>query len=163
MNKPLNVLSIEDLASKWGLAAESDPSAGVPKRWGLAEVIRCELRRRGAMTRRELRKRLTPILEAAGFNLKSIDNARELADDMADIGEFAHVQIDGQKGWASRPSRWVRLGNRLGAVLGAASVSDLVSPTQEHQFVRRFDPTNDSILMQLSALGIEEELSLIHI
>ena len=163
MTQPFTVLSSDGVAEKWGLEAEFDALhessvAGVPKNWGLAELIRCELRRRGAMTRRELRQRLTPILDVAGFGPKSIERARELADEMADIGESAHVQIDGQRGWASRPSRWLRLGNCLAVVLGVSAIpNSIAGPTQDRQFVRRFDPTDISALRQLAAQGIEEQ------
>jgi hypothetical protein len=77
---------------------------------------------------------------------------------MAQIGELSHVRIDGQKGWASRPSRWLRLGNHLAAVLGVAAVRHIIGrPNQSGQYVRRFDPLDEAIVGQLSAQGIHEE------
>ena len=66
----ISLHSIAELSEKFGFAENLDLvlEESKPTRWGIARLIRREVRRRGVVTRRELRKTIEPFLIAAGFH-----------------------------------------------------------------------------------------------
>lgn len=128
-----------------------------PTRWGIARLIRREVRRRGLVTRRELRKTIEPFFLAAGFDEDTGAIIREVADEMVELREIADLKVENQRGYAALASRWIRLSDNVAVLLGTTA-------TEKHrfhsyhpmQFLRRFRPKAD-IIQDLGNAGVYEQ------
>jgi len=155
----ITLLSIAELAEKFGFAENLDVKfeKSKPTRWGIARLIRREVRRRGVVTRRELRKTIEPFLLAAGFEEDAGLIIRDVADEMVDLGEIADLRVENQRGYAALASRWIRLSDNVAVLLGTTA-------TEKHrfhayhplQFLRRFRP-RVPIIEDLERAGFYEQ------
>lgn len=155
----IHVHSAESIAQKLGFAENLDLQLEEPKptRWGIARLIRREVRRRGLVTRRELRKTIEPFFQAAGFEEDAGSIIREVADEMVELGEIADLRVENQRGYAALASRWIRLSDNVAVLLGTTA-------TEKHrfhsyhpmQFLRRFRPKAD-IVLDLENAGVYEQ------
>jgi len=163
MSELLRTVTPDELAKKCGLrtANGTDSRTGsedTPAPWGVADAIRREVRRRSIATRRELRTSIMPMLEAAGFTADAGTHIRRVADEMVDIGELVDLRVDHQRGYAARPSRWVRIGATSAAVLGVSTTHHLrLGPKHDLQYIRRFNPQNADVVALLADQGVLEE------
>lgn len=155
----ISLHSIAELSEKFGFAENLDLvlEESKPTRWGIARLIRREVRRRGVVTRRELRKTIEPFLIAAGFHEDAGAIIREVADEMVDLGEIADLRVENQRGYAALASRWIRLSDNIAVLLGTTA-------TEKHrfhsyhpmQFLRRFRPRG-LIIEDLERAGVYEQ------
>ena len=155
----LQTLTNEELADRLGLSdhLESEDDISEPSPWGVARLIRREIRRRGLATRRELRNSLEAMLAASGFDNDAIGFIRHVADRMVTVGELADVRVENQRGYAALPSRWISLSKNDAVLLGTVC-------TEQHrfqsyhpkQFLRRFRPS-DSIVSDLDRIGVKRQ------
>jgi len=155
----LQTLTNEELANRLGLSDHLEPESDStePSPWGVARLIRREIRRRGLATRRELRNSLEAILAASGFDNDASGFIRNVADRMVTVGELADVRVENQRGYAALPSRWIELSKNDAVLLGTVC-------TEQHrfqsyhpkQFLRRFRPS-DSIVTDLDRIGVKRQ------
>jgi len=128
-----------------------------PTRWGIARLIRREVRRRGLVTRRELRKTIEPFFLAAGFDEDTGAIIREVADEMVELREIADLKVENQRGYAALASRWIRLSDNVAVLLGTtATEKDRFHSYHPMQFLRRFPPKAD-IIHDLENAGVYEQ------
>ena len=128
-----------------------------PTRWGIARLIRREVRRRGLVTRRELHKTIEPFFLAAGFDEDTGAIIREVADEMVELREIADLKVENQRGYAALASRWIRLSDNVAVLLGTtATEKDRFHSCHPMQFLRRFSPKAD-IIHDLENAGVYEQ------
>ncbi|EMI19542.1 hypothetical protein RMSM_03531 [Rhodopirellula maiorica SM1] len=156
---PIKMFVPAAFASELGLAdhLESDKDRANPSPWGIARLIRREVRRHGLATRRELRKAIEPFLVAAGFE-GDVNKAIQLvAGRMVDVGELADLKVENQRGYSAMPSRWIKLSDTDAVLLGTtATETHRFSSFHPNQFLRRFRPS-DSIVTDLTQIGVNEQ------
>lgn len=159
MTITIKKLSQVELSENLGLAEhlDSDTDTSTPSPWGIARLIRREVRRRGLATRRELRKAIEPFLIAAGFNTDANAVIRDVADRMVGIGELADLRVENQRGYAALPSRWIELHENDAVLLGTtATETHRFFSCHPHQFLRRFRP-QDRIVADLDRIGVYKQ------
>lgn len=148
----------ESISRKLGFSENLDLPLEIskPTRWGIARLIRREVRRRGLVTRRELRMALEPFFFAAGFDEDTGAIIRDVADDMVELGEIADLKVENQRGYAALASRWIRLSDNVAVLLG--TTTDKLSFRSYHprQFLRRFRPKTD-VIKDLEIAGVYEQ------
>ena len=141
----LQTLTNEELADRLGLSDHlSEGDSPEPSPWGVARLIRREIRRRCLRTRRELRNSLETLLAASGFDNDAGGTIRNVADRMVVVGELADVRVENQRGYAAVPSRWIELSRNDAVLLGTVC-------TEQHRFqsyhpkrfLRRFRPSDE--------------------
>ena len=147
-----------ELAERLGFAEHLDLiQTTMPTRWGIARLIRREVRRQGLVTRRELRKVIEPYLNASGFFNEASHLIREVADEMVTVGEIADLRVENQRGYAALPSRWIPLGDNVAILLGTtATEKHRFYAYHPNQFLRRFRPKH-AMLQDLDRAGISCE------
>lgn len=155
----LQTLTKEELAVRLGLSGrfESGGDSPEPLAWGIARLIRREIRRRGLATRRELSKSIETLLRSSGFDDDVGGCIRGIADRMVMVGELLDVRVDNQRGYAALPSRWISLSKDSAVLLGTVF-------TEQHrfqsyhakQFLRRFHPSG-SIVSDLDRIGVKRQ------
>lgn len=155
----LQTLTNKELAHRLGLSdhqpSEGDGSEPLP--WGIARLIRRELRRRGLRTRRELRNSLATFLSASGFDKDAGEVIRDVADRMVVVGELADIRVENQRGYAVLPSCWIELSGNDAVLLGTVCMEQ--HRFQSHhpqQYLRRFCPS-DSIVSDLDRIGVKRQ------
>ncbi|TWU10518.1 hypothetical protein [Allorhodopirellula heiligendammensis] len=151
--------SRDEFSNKLGLAdyLESDQDNSVPSPWGIARLIRREVRRHGLATRRELRKAIEPFLIAAGFEGDANKAIHSVAVRMVDVGELADLKVENQRGYSAIPSRWIKLSDTDAVLLGTtATETHRFSSYHPNQFLRRFRPS-DAIVTDLNRIGVSEQ------
>jgi|GEM_PF-2632064 len=149
----------EDFASKLGFSEhlESDEDKTAPSPWGIARLIRREVRRRGLATRRELRKAIEPFLIAAGFKGDVNKVIQAVVGRMVNVGELADLKVENQRGYSAMPSRWIKLSDTDAVLLGTtATETHRFSLYHPNQFLRRFSPSGD-IVNDLANIGVGEQ------
>ncbi|MCD0458663.1 hypothetical protein [Roseiconus lacunae] len=149
----------ESFAGKIGLSdyLESDEEKTSPSPWGIARLIRREVRRHGLATRRELRKAIEPFLIAAGFEGDVKKAIQSVAGRMVDVGELADLKVENQRGYSAMPSRWIKLSDLDAVLLGTtATETHRFSSYHPNQFLRRFRPSDD-IINDLARIGVREQ------
>ncbi|TWT80637.1 hypothetical protein CA13_20820 [Planctomycetes bacterium CA13] len=149
----------EGFAGKLGLSdhLESDDDKSAPSPWGIARLIRREVRRHGLATRRELRKAIEPFLIAAGFEGDVNKAIQSVAGRMVDVGELADLKVENQRGYSAMPSRWIKLSDTDAVLLGTtATETHRFSSYHPNQFLRRFRPSDD-IINDLAHIGVGEQ------
>lgn len=149
----------EGFAGKIGLSdhLECDEDKSAPSPWGIARLIRREVRRHGLATRRELRKAIEPFLIAAGFEGDVNKAIQPVAGRMVDVGELADLKVENQRGYSAMPSRWIRLSEMDAVLLGTtATETHRFSSYHPNQFLRRFRPSDD-IINDLARIGVREQ------
>lgn len=149
----------EGFAGKIGLSdhLEYDEDNTAPSPWGIARLIRREVRRHGLATRRELRKAIEPFLIAAGFEGDVNKAIQSVAGRMVDVGELADLKVENQRGYSAMPSRWIRLSDMDAVLLGTtATETHRFSSYHPNQFLRRFRPSDD-IVNDLARIGVREQ------
>lgn len=154
----LQTLTNEELADRLGLSDHlTEGDSPEPSPWGVARLIRREIRRRGLMTRRELRNSLETLLAASGFDNDAGGIIRNVADRMVVVGELADVRVENQRGYAAVPSRWIELSENEAVLLGTVCTEKhRFQSYQPKQFLRRFRPC-DSIVTDLDRIGVKQE------
>lgn len=158
----MNSISLYDqegFAGKLGLSdhLESDADKTAPSPWGIARLIRREIRRHGLSTRRELRKAIEPFLIAAGFEGDVNKAIQSVAGRMVDVGELADLKVENQRGYSAIPSRWIQLSDKDAVLLGTtATETHRFSSYHPNQFLRRFRPSDD-IINDLARIGVVEQ------
>lgn len=155
----INTIRHDQFSDQLGLAdqLESDVGQPAPSPWGIARLIRREVRRRGLVTRRELRRMIEPFLVAAGFDLDAATVIRCVADRMVDVGEIADLRVENQRGYTALPSRWICLSESDAVLLGTtATETHRFSSFHPRQFLRRFRPS-ERIVRDLERIGIRQE------
>lgn len=151
--------SREKFSNKLGLAdhLESDEDQADPSPWGIARLIRREVRRHGLATRRELRRAIEPFLDASGFSCDANKAIQSVASRMVDVGELADLKVENQRGYSALPSRWIKLSDTDAVLLGTtATETHRFSSFHPNQFLRRFRPT-DAIVNDLARIGVVEQ------
>lgn len=149
----------EGFACKLGLSdhLESDEDKTAPSPWGIARLIRREIRRHGLATRRELRKAIEPFLIAAGIEGDANKAIQAVAGRMVDVGELADLKVEKQRGYSAMPSRWIKLSETEAVLLGTtATETHRFSSYHPNQFLRRFRPSDD-IINDLALIGVSEQ------
>lgn len=149
----------ENFAKKLGFSEhlKSDEDKTAPSPWGIARLIRREVRRHGLATRRELRKVIEPFLIAAGFKGDVNKAIQVVIGRMVDVGELADLKVENQRGYSAMPSRWIRLSDSDAVLLGTtATETHRFSLYHPNQFLRRFRPS-DGIVNDLSRIGVDEQ------
>lgn len=149
----------EGFADKLGLSAhlESDLDKSAPSPWGIARLIRREVRRHGLATRRELRKAIEPFLLAVGFEGDANKVIQSVAQRMVDVRELADLKVENQRGYSAMPSRWIKLSDMDAVLLGTtATETHRFSLYHPNQFLRRFRPSDD-IVNDLASIGVGEQ------
>jgi hypothetical protein len=149
----------EGFAGKIGVSdhLESDEDKAAPSPWGIARLIRREVRRHGLATRRELRTAIEPFLIAAGFEGDANKTIQSVAGRMVDVGELADLKVENQRGYSAMPSRWIRLSDIDAILLGTtATETHRFSLYHPNQFLRRFRPS-DGIVNDLARIGVDEQ------
>lgn len=149
----------EGFADKLGFSAhlESDEDKSTPSPWGIARLIRREVRRHGLATRRELRKAIEPFLIAVGFEGDVNNVIQSVAQRMVDVGELADLKVEKQRGYSAMPSRWIKLSDTDAVLLGTtATETHRFSLYHPNQFLRRFRPSDD-IINDLARIGVGEQ------
>ena len=162
-NNLLRIIEPSDLARLCGFRIDStggpiNPDDKTPAPWGIASAIRREVRRRSIVTRRELRLRLEPLVQASGFGDDAWTHIRQVADELVQIGELQELHVDHQRGYAAQTARWVRLSETSAAILGVMETCyDRLEPEHPLQYVRRFDPRDSEAVQALAERGIYEQ------
>ena len=149
----------ESISRKLGFSENLDLplETSKPTRWGIARLIRREVRRRGLVTRRELRMTLEPFFLAAGFDEDTGAIIRDVADDMVELGEIADLKVENQRGYAALASRWIRLSDNVAVLLGTTATEKYrFHSYHPMQFLRRFTPKAD-IILDLENAGVYEQ------
>ncbi|PAY16331.1 hypothetical protein CKO51_27140 [Rhodopirellula sp. SM50] len=149
----------EEFAGKLGLSdhLESDEEKTAPSPWGIARLIRREVRRHGLATRRELRKTIEPFLIAAGYKGDANKAIQSVAGRMVDVGELADLKVENQRGYSAMPSRWIKLSETDAVLLGTtATETHRFASYHPNQFLRRFRPSED-ITNDLARIGVGEQ------
>lgn len=138
---------------------EAEGETKSPSPWGIAEFIRREIRRKGLLTRRELRKVIEPYLLACGFDCDTNKIIRDVGSQMVNLGELVDLKVENQRGYAAIPSRWIRVSATVAVLLGTMKVKEhQFSPSRPGQFLRRFQIADSSNLISvLTKMGIEEQ------
>lgn len=154
----LQTLTTEELADRLGLSDHlSEGDDPEPSPWGVARLIRREIRRRGLRTRRELRNSLEALLAASGFDNDAGGIIRNVADRMVVVGELADLRVENQRGYAAVPSRWIELSENDAVLLGTVCTEQhRFQSYHRKQFLRRFRPC-DSIVTDLDRIGVKRE------
>lgn len=158
----MNSISLYDqegFAGKLGLSdhLDSDEDKSAPSPWGIARLIRREVRRHGLVTRRELRTAIEPFLNAAGFEGDVNKAIQSVAGRMVDVGEIADLKVENQRGYSALPSRWIKLSDTDAVLLGTtATETHRFSSKHPNQFLRRFRPSDD-IINDLAHIGVDEQ------
>lgn len=149
----------EGFAVKIGLSdhLESDEDKSYPSPWGIARLIRREVRRQGLVTRRELRKSIEPFFIAAGFEVDVNQAIQPVTGRMVQVGELADFKVENQRGYSGMPSRWIKLSDMNAVLLGTtATETHRFSSYHTNQFLRRFRPSDD-IINDLARIGVSEQ------
>ena len=149
----------DEFASRLGLSEhlEYDCDKTAPSPWGIARLVRREVRRHGLATRRELRKVIEPFLIAAGFQGDVNKAIQAVVGRMVDIGELAHLKVENQRGYSAMPSRWIKLSDTDAVLLGTtATETHRFSSYHPNQFLRRFRPSVGS-RNDLARIGVGEQ------
>ncbi|EMB16038.1 hypothetical protein [Rhodopirellula europaea] len=155
----ISQVETDSFAERLGLSdhLESDRDSTAPSPWGIARLIRREVRRHGLATRRELKKAIEPFLTAAGFGGDANRAIQAVAGRMVDIGELADLKVENQRGYSAMPSRWIKLSETDAVLLGTtATETDRFSPYHPNQFLRRFRPSEE-IINDLARIGVSEQ------
>ncbi|MEO8498636.1 MAG: hypothetical protein ABI614_26545 [Planctomycetota bacterium] len=155
----LQTLTNEELADRLGLSdhLESEGDSTEPSPWGVARLIRREIRRRGLATQRELRNSLEAMLVASGFDNDASGFIRNVADRMVAVGELADVRVENQRGYAALPSRWIELSKNDAVLLGTVCTEQhRFHSSHPKQFLRRFRPS-DSIVTDFDRIGVKRQ------
>lgn len=159
MTVTIKKLSQVELSENLGLDKhlDSNTDTSTPSPWGIARLIRREVRRRGLATRRELRKAIEPFLIAAGFNTDANAVIRDVADRMVEIGELADLRIEHQRGYVALSSRWIELYENDAVLLGtSATETQRFFSCHPRQFLRRFR-LQDRIVTDLEKIGVYKQ------
>lgn len=155
----LQTLTNEELADRLGLSdhLDSEGDNPGPSPWGVARLIRREVRRRGLATRRELRNRIEALLVASGFDDDAGRLIRDVADRMVAVGELADIRVENQRGYAASPSRWIALSEKDAVLLGTVCTEQhRFHSSHPKQFLRRFRPS-DRIVSDLDRVGVTRQ------
>jgi hypothetical protein len=155
----IKTISNAEFSNQLGLAdhMESDGELASPSPWGIARFIRREIRRRGLVTRRELRKVIEPYLAASGFDGDAAKMIRDVAERMVDVGELGDLKVENQRGYSAMPSRWIELNKNDAVLLGTtATERHRFSSFHPRQFLRRFRPS-DQIVSDLEQIGVKQQ------
>jgi hypothetical protein len=155
----LQTLTSEELAHRLCLSdrLESEEDSPEPSPWGVARLIRREIRRRGLATRRELKTRIEAMFVASGFDNDAGEWIRNIADQMVAVGELADIRVENQRGYAALPSRWIALGKTDAVLLGTICTEQYrFKPSHHKQFLQRFRPL-DSIVNDLDRIGVKQQ------
>jgi len=128
-----------------------------PTRWGVAKLIRREVRRRGLITRRDLRQSIEPFFLAAGIEEDSGRIIQDVADEMVELRELAELKVENQRGYVTLPSRWLRMSDDVAILLGATATETYeFNFNHPKQFPRRFQPKKE-VVRKLEDAGIYEQ------
>jgi hypothetical protein len=157
----INLYDYDEFSSQIGFSDElqSEAEAALPSPWGIARFIRREVRRKGLVTRRELRKAIEPFLHACDFEGDVSKIIRDVADRMVEVGEITELKVENQRGYSAMPSRWVRINSTDAVLLGTADIQTYpFSPIHPWQFLRRFRIRDSRrLIADLSDIGVEEQ------
>lgn len=125
--------------------------------WGIARLIRREVRRRVIVTRSELRTTIEPYLLAASFEGDKNKTILEVADAMVDVGELADLRVENQRGYSAIPARWIQLHDNDAVLLGTTHTeTHRFSALHPLQFLRRFRP-DKNIIEDLEQAGVSQQ------
>ncbi len=152
----LTKLTQQEFSQRLGITEQLDSvtNTATPSPWGIARLIRREVRRQGLVTRRELRKAIEPFLVAAGYDTVANSAIRHVADQMVEIGEIRDLRLENQRGYSALPSRWIELNEDEAVLVGPTAAETYeFHPTHQNQYLRRFCP-NDSLITHLEQIGV---------
>jgi len=155
----IRIFTRNEFSDSLGFADRSEPAveSAVPSPWGVARLIRREVRRKAIVTRRELRCVIEPFFSAASFDGDTGRIIQKVADRMVEVGELADLKVENQRGYSAMPSRWIKLQENIAVLLGTtATETHRFSPFHTNQFLRRFHPS-DKIIADLSRIGVSEQ------
>ena len=157
----IDLYSQEEFSRSLGFRSQFEPEgeSNSPSPWGIAKFIRREIRRKGILTRRELRKVIEAYLLACGFTCDMNKIIRDVGSRMVNLGELVDLKVENQRGYAAIPSRWIRVNATDAVLLGTMEVKEHhFSPSQPGQFLRRFQIADSRKLISvLVKMGIEEQ------
>lgn len=137
--------------------SESAEESASPSPWGVARLIRREIRRKAIVTRRELRRAIEPFFSASSFDGDTKKVIQTVADRMVEVGELADLKVENQRGYSAMPSRWIRLHEHGAVFLGTtATETHRFSKCHPNQILRRFHPS-DKFVADLSRIGVIEQ------
>lgn len=149
----------DHFSQELGLADHRDSNVEkrTPLPWGIARLIRREVRRRGLVTRRELRKAIEPFLVSSGFDVDAYKTIQEVAARMVEVRELSDLKVENQRGYSAMPSRWILISDVDAVLLGTtATKMHRFSSFHPSQFLRRFRPSH-SIVSDFVRIGISEQ------
>lgn len=155
----LRIFTRREFSSVLGVADDALPSGDSvgPWAWSVARLIRREVRRKGVVTRRELRRMIEPYLMAAVTDVEIEGVIQGVAERMVEAGELADLKVESQRGYASMPDRWVKLSAHEAVLLGTTQAAIQQHPHRHAtQFLRRFSPS-DAMIAELDRLGIVQQ------
>lgn len=145
----------DDFSDSLGLSNQVAPD--IPSPWGVARLIRREVRRQSIVTRRELRRVIEPLFSAARFDGDTSRIVQAVADRMVEVGELADLKVENQRGYSAMPPRWIKYHENGAVLLGAfATETHQFSQFHPNQFLRRFHPS-DNLVANLTRMGVHEQ------
>lgn len=155
----LRLLSTDEFALSLGFTDQGGTtSSSFPLApWGVARLIRREVRRSAVVTRRDLGRTLEPYFLAASFDDVAKTAIQQVASAMAEVGELADLKVENQRGYSALPARWIQI-HENGAVLLGTTATGMhrFQPQHQNQFLRRFRPSRN-IVSEFSRLGVVEQ------
>ncbi|WP_417849368.1 hypothetical protein [Thalassoglobus sp.] len=146
----MNPLSSNQVAQRLGLEITEDYETFLQDEFGLANLIRMSLVRRGIVTRRELLADWRPHFTMFGFDVDAIRSSLvDLANLLSDMGEFTRVRVGNEHGWAKTPRRWLQHCDAYAIAFGAIdqplqkALRNSVPETSRRDPLIRFDPSSE--------------------
>jgi len=153
-------ISVDSFASMNGLVNPGEDSTYLDDLWGLANILRREVDRRGIVTTRELLRTVVPILTTLGCDeSQSRDRLKEVLDKLSQMKEVVPTQVDGQRGWIKPMPRWIRLGDACGLLLGTLEADKILRVVEDcrDQTARWFALDNPEVLDELEARDVRQQ------